>query len=218
MIHLPGVTLIVQAPVEPPNLGAMVINQITRHLEFDAVHLLTTSPPSIDFPGEFIPVALMPWNKWQRIQAYGMQDFFETSHALICECDGFPVNPHLWDPEWMKYDYIGAPWAPLSNPRQSNAPDEFRVGNAGCSLQSKRFRELLFSNRRHYIEGMASDVWFCQREDIRRMAARLGITFAPVEEAIRFSFESDIPEFPGWDTSKSFAFHGRNLHRNLCLL
>jgi hypothetical protein len=212
MIHIPGVTLIVQAPTEPPNLGAMVVNRITEHLEFDDVKLLTTSPPSIDCPGSFVEVPLTPWAEWQKVQAYGLHEYFDTPHALVCECDGFPINPHLWDPAWLKYDYIGAPWAPLSNPRQANAPDQFRVGNGGCSLQSKEFRELLFAHRRFYIEGMPSDIWFAQREDIRRKAAMAQMTFAPLAEAIRFSFESDVPEYPGWNTSKSFAFHGRNLH------
>lgn len=218
MKRLNDVTLIVQASVEPPNLGALVVNKACEGLEFADVVLLTTSPPSIPFPGRFVELPLMDWTTWQGIQSYGMSEHFNTSHALFCECDGFPIHPELWDDKWLGYDYIGAPWSPASNPRQSPAPDAYRVGNGGCSLQSKRLRELLHLRRKDYLRGTPSDVWICQSPNIRRRCDLAGFKYAPVDEAIRFSFEGDVPEHPGWNTDKSFAFHGRNLHRNLCLI
>ena len=29
---------------------------------------------------------------------------------MVQDIDGHIVNPHLWTNEFLKYDYIGAPW------------------------------------------------------------------------------------------------------------
>ena len=35
----------------------------------------------------------------------------ETTHCLIVQPDSFVVNYELWKNEFLKYDYIGAPWS-----------------------------------------------------------------------------------------------------------
>ena len=37
---------------------------------------------------------------------------------------------------------------------------------------------------------------------------KAGIKFAPIDIAIRFSFEQSIPEYPFWHNAMSLGFHG----------
>ena len=210
--HLPSVTLVVQAPVESPNLGAKVVNKACEGLIFASVRLVTTAAPTIPFPGELIIVPDMPWDEWQKIQAYGLHQYFDTEHALCCECDGFPINPHLWDDSWLSYDYIGAPWRP------QNSPNGKRIGNGGFSLQSKRFRELLESRKGFYKQGKPSDVWMCTAMGNVNTFLNKGMRIADVDTAIKFSYEEPIPEYLNWTLDKSFGFHGRNVHPQACNL
>ena len=216
-LKLPTVTLLLYAPVEAPNLAALVLNKCQEKIAFGAVKLLSSSPPDIvGFQGDFVRVPLCSWAAGQQVQAYRLREFFDTEHMLLCETDGFVVNPRLWNPEWLKLDFIGAPWAPNSNPRQANAPDHSRVGNGGFSLQSRRFRETLWENRERYKPGTPSDVWFGQDNDMLNIYQQKGLRLATIHEAIRFSCESEIPEYPDWSTNQSFGFHGRRLHPSLC--
>jgi hypothetical protein len=118
------------------------------------------------------------------------------------EVDGFPVNFDLWDPDFLEYDYIGAPWQKRGLETGAN-----RVGNGGCSLQSKKFRNFVDAHAHLYREGTLSDVFFCQ--ELYPQAVSAGIRFPPLDVALRFSMENRIPEFSRWKPSESFAFHGR---------
>src|SRR6266478_1272794 len=99
-----------------------------------------------------------------------------TTHAMYIHLDGFIINPELWDPKWLDYDYIGAPW-----PEGMNAG---RVGNGGFSLRTKNLMQ------KAALLGwldMNNDILICckYREDLEEM----GCKFAPVEEAAKFSVE-----------------------------
>src|SRR5262245_61590852 len=50
-------------------------------------------------------------------------------HCLIVQEDGYIIRPHLWNPLWLNFDYIGAPWG------------DGVVGNGGFSLRSRRLME-----------------------------------------------------------------------------
>ncbi len=55
---------------------------------------------------------------------------------------------------------------------------------------------------------VGSDTFFCQHQ--RPALEQRGITFAPVEIAAAFSWESNIEEVPG-DRPNAFGFHNFNL-------
>jgi hypothetical protein len=124
-------------------------------------------------------------------------DYLTTSHALICTHDGFIMNPHLWDDDWLQYDMIGAPW-----PRFWNLTH--RVGNTGFTLQSKKFLEQAKITEALW-RGENGYVFLCQK--MKGRLEQAGIKYAPVEVAARFSWEHFIEE--GTATrEKSFGFHG----------
>jgi len=201
-LSLPEVTLLIYNPEKSPDLSARVINHVCSGIEFGAVRHLAGSPPSVAHPGEFIQVPPADKNQGQRFQSLELNRYFTTPFLMHIEADGFPVNFHLWDPAFLNYDYIGAPWQKRGLETGTN-----RVGNGGCSLQSKKFRNFIDAHSHLYREGVLSDVFFCQELYPQAMAA--GIRFAPLDIALQFSMENRIPEFPRWMPSQSFAFHGR---------
>lgn len=54
-----------------------------------------------------------------------------NGHFLTINWDGFIINPQSWTNEFLKYDYIGAPWPWFNH----------KVGNGGFCLKSRKFLE-----------------------------------------------------------------------------
>lgn len=197
-LQLPSVTLLIYNPDKHPNLSARVLNFVCDMIDFGAVKHLCSEPPTIECVGETVIVPYGTWEEGQMMQSYLLNEYFDTEFLMHVETDGYPVNVHNWEPEFLKYDYVGAPW-----------PVEYtynnRVGNGGCSLSSKKFRQFMYDHRHDYLPGMSSDIWFCQ---YMFEEARKELKFAPLDVAQRFSFELPTEEFPDWNWRKSFAFHG----------
>lgn len=201
-IPLPQVTLLIYNPEKDPDLSARILNHVCAGIDFGAVVHLAARKPALVHPGEWRQVSPANVAQGQRFQALELNKYFSTPFLMHIETDGFPVNFHLWDPAFLGYDYVGAPWQPRGLETGTN-----RVGNGGCSLQSKHFRNFVDGHAHRYREGMLSDVFFCQ--ELAPQARAAGIRFAPLEVALRFSMENRLPEFPDWRPSQSFAFHGR---------
>lgn len=200
---LKEVTLLIYNPEKDPDLSARVINHVCSGIEFGSVIHLSSRRATIPHPGEWREVAPATLWEGQRFQALKLGEYFTTPFLMHIEVDGFPVNFHLWDPAFLEYDFVGAPWpAKMIEPGRTN-----RVGNGGCSLQSKRFRNFVDAHADRYREGMLSDVFLCRELESEARAA--GIRFAPVDVAIRFAYENRLPDFPGWKPERSFGFHGR---------
>jgi hypothetical protein len=117
--------------------------------------------------------------------------YVTTSHMLSIHLDGYIIHPYMWDPAWLQYDYIGAPW-----PLEWNSA---RVGNGGFCLKSRRLL-----NRVAQLPWMnvPSDILVCNH--YRELLLAEGYKFAPLEIAALFSVELRIPEAP----VKTFGFHG----------
>lgn len=199
-LQLPNVTLLIYNPDKESDLSAKVLNYVCSMIDFGAVKHLCSTPPTIECTAETIIVSFGTWEEGQMMQAYGLNEYLDTEFLMHIETDGYPVNVEHWSNDFLKYDYIGAVWP--TDYTMNN-----RVGNGGCSIQSKRFRQYLYDHKDKYVPGMSSDIWFCQYMYTDLKAA--GITFAPLETAQRFSFELPTEENPDWTWQQSFGFHGR---------
>src|SRR4051812_4586663 len=76
---------------------------------------------------------------WNRAVVFDLGEFINTEYAMLIHPDGFVVNPDKWRPDFLDYDYVGAPW-PMPNDEYSyRTPNGelIRVGNS-VSLRSKR--------------------------------------------------------------------------------
>jgi len=114
----------------------------------------------------------------------------KTSHVLIIQWDGYVVYPDAWNPEWLKYDYIGAPWY---------WKEKNQVGNGGFSLRSKKLLNAVKDGA--FVVHGNEDVLICEVYK-KQLQKKYKIQYAPVEVAKHFAYEGDFPGYP------TFGFHG----------
>lgn len=131
------------------------------------------------------------------------------TYVLIIQTDGFIVNPDAWDPRFLEYDYIGAPWwyypynhqppHPLSTPISC-------VGNGGFSLRSRKLLEKIdiLLTKNSYPKMTPEDLFICRT--LRPELQSMGIKFAPEWLAYKFSCE-DRPY------DNQFGFHGHQTYK-----
>ena len=128
--------------------------------------------------------------EYSRFVLHDLIHHVSTSHCLIVQWDGFVLNPNAWDPAFLDYDYVGAPW-----PQFDDGKD---VGNGGFSLRSRKLLEACGNER--FRPHHPEDVAICRTN--HALLEDLGMRFAPRSEADRFSFERTTPCQP------TFGFHG----------
>ena len=122
-----------------------------------------------------------------------------TDFTMVIQYDGMPTDPTRWQDEFMKYDYIGAPWPWF--------PEDRRVGNGGFSLRSRKLTDLCLDDQLVFDPG--PNEW---QEDVhigvlyKDWFVKNGAEFAPIPLAKQFSAENPGGKF---DT---YGFHG-----TLCL-
>lgn len=197
MIELPNVTFLVADCVDYGR-ARLAINYSTKHIKFGAVKLLThfnITPP------DPIVEKIEKIGSIERYSEFCVRDlskYFDTEFVLVGQWDGFVRMPEMWDPDFLNYDYIGAPWK--EEWLFPGVPKKFLVGNGGFSLRSKKLQDFMTENYDNMITHRAEDVTICQLN--RNYLEASGFKFAPVEVAKRFSWESGDPR-------DSFGVHAR---------
>lgn len=193
MLKLPNVSLICLTGKDF-QIHKKAIDKSCEGIEFGAVKIIWDEKiKSID--------------DWNYKIIYELHKYVETDFALLIHPDGYVINPHLWNEEWLQYDYIGAPW-PLPQDDYSyrtDAGELVRVGNS-VSLRSKKILEL---PSKLGLEWKPNDYGFTNEDGFlcvhnRDILREHGMKFAPLEVAVHFSKEHEIPENVG---VKTFAFH-----------
>ena len=134
-------------------------------------------------------------------------EFIDTEHFLVCQHDGWIINPETWNPAWLGYDYI----APIFT-------QEPRVGSGGFSLRSKRLMMAASKSLPGWDpteSGTAAlQAWVgCYEDGHISGTLRYSnphFSYAPVEEANKFA-QGGNPD-PAHFVAKPFGFHreGRN--------
>jgi hypothetical protein len=133
-----------------------------------------------------------------------LPDYISSSFAMCVQLDGYPINLNAWTDEFLKYDYIGAPWTWVPpNLREETCPVGKAVGNGGFSIRSN---QLMAAARDHDYSKSKSDedVFICR--EISDLLQLDGIEFAPVELACFFSVENS-------PYNHQFGFHGKETIR-----
>jgi hypothetical protein len=150
---------------------------------------------------------------------YDLYKHVDTEHCLIVHPDGFVTHPAAWDDEFLKYDYIGAPWPLMDDNFISPFNEQIRVGNGGFNLRSKRLLSLsteknilvdIFDDPFYKTFGfkeLHDDAFICVHK--RHVYEQYGITFAPLELSARFSKELDTEIKINKPT---FGAHGININ------
>ncbi len=168
-------------------LAAVALRRSMAQCRFERVQLFTNR--KLELPG--IEVVQIPdigsIADYSRFMVKELGARIDTDFALVVQYDGFVVNGRRWRPEFLDYDYLGAPW-----------PDG-AVGNGGFSLRSRKLLRALQDPR--IAELVPEDTAIC-RTYRRILEHEHGIRFAPTEVAARFSFETQPPPEP------TLGFHG----------
>jgi hypothetical protein len=117
--------------------------------------------------------------------------YVRTSHCLLIQWDGFVIDASGWDPDYLRYDYVGAPWPQFADGRD--------VGNGGFSLRSARLLQACLDP--DFKPGHPEDLAIC-RINRHLLQSRHGIRFPDRPTAERFAFERSKPG------TSTFGFHG----------
>ena len=146
-------------------------------------------------------------DKFNHFMVYELAPYIQTDFILLVHYDGFVIHPEKWSDEFLHYDYIGSPWPLPSNDYayRDSQGNICRVGNS-VSIRSRR---LLAYPAEHHLPWVPVDDGF-YNEDIflcchsKNQMEADGLSFAPLEVAVRFGREHPIPENQGVEP---FAFH-----------
>lgn len=211
MTHLPNVSLVAVSGIDPE--GALKALRLSmRGMRYGEVVLISHRPPTSNLedvtfrqcaPGDLASTDPANKDDYSYFMAYRLHEYVKGDFALIVHNDAYVLRPHKWEADFLKYDYIGAPWQPGVHftPEGVNV----RVGNGGFSLRSRRCLNIL---NELGIPFSDSGTGYFNEDGIicvhhRKALEEAGIRFAPPDVAARFSHELDCPEsvlFP-------FGFH-----------
>jgi len=188
--NLSNVTLIC---VDCVNHGEAVaaIRKSMAECDFASVKFITDKP----FEFEKIEVvniaSIGSKEEYSHFMIKELYKYFDTDYVLVIQADGYVLNGKSWLPEFLEYDYVGAPWL---------YSDGRNCGNGGFSLRSKKLQEIVATDP--FIEITSPEDEIIGRL-YRHYLEQNGIKFPSDDLADRFSFELRTPMY---DT---FGFHGR---------
>ena len=179
-----------------PNLGFQAIERTCKEMDFAEVLFFTNTDFLVPASHEIKNLKTIPLSHIRNMSDYShfmikeLNQYIRTSHVLTIQWDGFVINSDAWKDEYLKYDYIGAPW-----PFETGTV----VGNGGFSLRSKKLLEALQDGDIKDIQPEDQCICITNKELLK---SRYQIDIAPVELAEKFAFEFSAP------LPKSFGFHG----------
>jgi len=120
--------------------------------DFGDVKLLTSIPVEYEHR-----VKIMPLNSLVAYSVFMLTRFnqyIDTSHCLIVQCDGWILNPQSFDPIWLENDYTGPLYMQYDH-----------CGSGGFSLRSKRIMD---------HAAAITPQWDGTQQDADRIQAGLG--------------------------------------------
>ncbi len=175
-----------------PKLAAAALARSAAHLPCARTLLLTDADVSFESV-EVVRIApIRSRDAYSQFVLKDLNRYIDTDYALVVQWDGFVIDGAAWAEEFWNYDYIGAKW-----PHESG---DFRVGNGGFSLRSKRLLSALADNA-ITLNGENEDTAICIHHRAL-LEKKYGIVFASERVADRFAFDVSRPIGP------TLGFHG----------
>jgi predicted O-methyltransferase YrrM len=179
--------------------AASALKESIKSINFGKLLFLSDKKPSnLDPRVKFIEIkpinSLHDYSKFILKELY---KYIDTDLCMVVHHDGWIINPQNWKEDFLKYDYIGAPWPGKIN-------DNSRVGNGGVSIRSKKL--LLYTKDIEYKGGNEDGIICIQH---RKRLESAGLKIAPLDVAKYFSIEIKCNDI---DVSFNdvFAFHGKD--------
>lgn len=218
-LQLPSVTLVCVSGVNIFN-SIFALWRSSRKIQFSSVKLISNRRPKL-LPSQIqfekaVATELDSIDEYNKYLIYELGRHVETDYCLIVQADGYVLNPKLWKPEFLEFDYIGAPWPIKDDAYIDPFGNHQRVGNGGFSLRSKKLLELPATKKvpwevnvgnfyRHEGAGFYSeDGNICVHN--RHIYEAEGCRWPDVRLSLDFSVETHVEEYTGAPT---FGFHKR---------
>jgi hypothetical protein len=207
MLKLENITLIALTSIKLDKT-IKALEYSSKDIKFGAIKLVSDVKPD-NLPDsikhEFCP-KMSNINEWNYAAIYELPKHVTTEFCILIHDDGFIVNADSWRPEFLDYDYIGAPW-PLPNDNFSYRAIDgelIRVGNS-VSLRSKKLLDLPNDLELEWkpFHGYYNEDGFIA-VNYRHIYKEHGCKYAYIDVAKHFSHETMIPEISG---ILPFAFH-----------
>jgi len=222
IVEVDRVTAVTVSGIDPAG-GVAALAQSMRGMQYHEALLISHQRPAhlphgITFrpcpPTELSSRDKRNTNDYSKFLLFALARYIQTDYALIVHRNAHVLRPWKWSPEFLDYDYIGAPWPENTHFTQNGVP--VRVGNGGFSLRSKKLLNALNELRLpltdmgtgfHHEDGVLCVYYRHQLEEY-------GIKFAPVDVAARFSLEircaeSDFEPFGFHDNLMALPFRER---------
>jgi len=209
-LELADVTLLTVTSVDISQaMSALLVS--SENIQFGAVKILSShAPENLKKQVEHILIPPIDIFGYSKFMIEELDQFVDTPYCIVIQADGFIVNPHLWNDNFYKYDYIGAPWPNILGSSAGELDmKKNRVGNGGFSWRSKK---LLKACAKVDFEGIqvpikSEDFLICYY--LYENMIEQGIKFAPYDIAKAFSREITLtPEDA--HLNDVFGFHGRS--------
>ena len=223
-LTLPNVTLLAVTSVEIEQ-HQISLKISSQNIKFGAIKLISSLLPEKKYSDiEYVSVTPMGRPDANRFLMKDLHKYVETSHCLYVQADGFVVNADLWKEEFLKFDYIGAPWPNKiqMDPNLVGSPGlpgpipilnmkENCVGSGGFSLRSRKLLKTIakisYDSFKFPIKN--EDLMICHY--LYKEMIDKGIRFAPPKLAAQFSMEWNHLHLYGQDVNSIFGFHAKHM-------
>ena len=199
-INLHNVTL-VSADTKQPHLAVKSLEKTCEHINFKRIILFSDVKP-FNFNDNF---KFIPISKFNNLIDYSkfivnvLPEYIDTEFCFNVHHDGFIINADKWTDDFLKYDWIGAPWKKGAHFLYNGE----RVGNGGVSIRSKKLMDIA----KKYECDNHEDSFICC--NLRQILLDNGVKFAPLELAAKFSLECGSDDLDV-HMSDVLAFHGKH--------
>lgn len=172
------------------------IEQTLDHI--DAKEVLIISDREI-LPGakHVIREPVNGMTEYNKVMLKGVAEHINTDHTIYVQWDGMAHDKSAWTDDFLKYDYIGAPWPWEAEGRN--------IGNGGFSLRSRRLLDACLDEVVE-IQEVDGNRLFNEDDLIGKQhrayfESKYNLVYPDTETAYRFSFE--LGQY-----RPSFGFHG----------
>ncbi len=187
MLQLPDVTLVL-ADTSCHELSTMAVQDCLKVVNFGGMAIF--SDKNLKIGDQHYIDDIDSVETWSQFFWYEVPQHIKTSHLLLIHWDSWITDPGMWNPDWLKYDYIGAPWY------------ENDVGNGGFSLRSKRLMDYLVEHKDELPCLHPEDTAVCRK--YREHLERQGFKWPNLGTAFQFSIERVRAD----KKARHFGFHG----------
>ncbi len=203
-LELKNVTLVAISSINIDETIASLEQSMNGINYYEVILITHQKPECLPNKIKFKPcIQIKNINEYSKFMLYDLFKYINTEFALVVQYDGYVLRPEKWSDEFLKYDYVGAPWP--KNLHFDKNGINIRVGNGGFSLRSKKLLKALNELKLPFTDNGSG---YYNEDGVitnyyKKELGEYGVRLAPVSVASKFSREMDCDD----SESEPFGFH-----------